>query len=344
MNLESNKLLERVPTKPPVIPPVLEGAKRPLWSVMIPVYNSILFLEQALRSVLNQGIGKEVMEIVVVDDASTDGNVEGLVRRVGGERVGYFRQDINVGKLRNLETCIKISKGHYIHILHSDDEVLPGFYAEIETLFNDYPHIGAAFTGYEYIDEHGKNIWNKPVVNPEKGVLKNWLTTIAQKQMVQPPAKVVKRSTYERLGSFYGVQYGEDWEMWIRIAMHFRVAHSPQILARHRIHDQDSSGDTMRTGQNIRDIYTIIQTIKLHMPDDQRNKITAISRKNFAEYFVRLSHKYYHEYHQTKTAVRQAIGSMTLYPNFLTLRLGILLLLKVIFGYKYFRKFVERVS
>lgn len=342
--MNKKKTIERTPTAPPVIPPVLEGAVRPRWSVMIPIYNGIHYLEATLQSVLCQALPKEEMEIVVVDDASTDGNVEALVQKICGERVGYFRQDQNVGSLRNFETCIKLSKGYYIHLLHGDDQIMPGFYEEIDGLFNQYPHVGAAFTGYEYIDEKDRIIWDNPRAAEEKGVLKNWLTTIAQKQIIQPPAKVVKRSSYERLGSFYGVHYGEDWEMWVRIAMHYTVAYSPKILARYRVHDQNISDRSMKTGQNIRDINTVIKTIKHYLPDEQRNKITAISRRNFAEYYVRLSHKYYHEYNETRTAVNQAIGSMMLYPNFLTVRLGVLLVLKVIFGYKYFRKFVEKVS
>jgi glycosyltransferase involved in cell wall biosynthesis len=336
--------IDRMPTAPPVIAPVLEGAFRPRWSVMIPVYNCIQYLEETIVTVLSQYKGREYMEIVVVDDASTDGDVEGLVARAGKGVIGYFKQDENVGSLRNFETCIKISKGYYIHLLHGDDQIKEGFYEEIDELFDTYPHIGAAFTSYEYMDEKGKRIWDTPIVSTQKGVLKNWLTTIAQKQMIQPPAKVVKRSSYERLGAFYGVHYGEDWEMWVRIAMHYTVAYSPKVLARYRVHEKNISGRSMRTGQNIRDIDTVIKTIRLYLPDEQRDKITAISRRNFAEYYVRLSHKFYHEYNDTTTAVRQAIGSMSLYPNFLTLRLGILLLLKVVTGYKYFRRFVEKVS
>lgn len=344
MNTHKPSKLDRIPSFPPIIPPVLEGAIRPKWSVMIPAYNCIQYLEGAMQAVLEQFPGKEAMEIVVVDDASTDGDVEALVNQVGKGIIGYFRQDQNVGSLRNFETCIKLSKGYYIHLLHGDGQIKPGFYKEIESLFDQYPHIGAAFTSYEYINEKGKIIWDNPYVSDEKGVLKNWLTNIAQKQIIQPPAKVVKRSIYERLGSFYGVEYGEDWEMWVRIAMHYKVAYSPEVLARYRVHEKNISGRSMRTGQNIRDIDTVIKTIRLYLPDDVRNKITAISRRNFAEYYVRLSHKFYHEYNDTITAIRQAIGSMKLYPNLLTLRLGILLLLKVIFGYKYFRKFVEKVT
>jgi glycosyltransferase involved in cell wall biosynthesis len=338
------QLPPRIPPSPPVIPPVLEGAIRPKWSVMIPVYNGMNFLAGTLASVIEQDMGVGTMEIVVVDDCSNDGDVEQITQSIGKGRIGYFRQDKNVGSLRNFETCIKLSKGYYIHLLHADDQVKPGFYAEMDELFSTYPHIGAACCGFEYIDERDRAIWDKPIVMNEKGVLKNWLTTIAQKQMIQPPAKVVKRSSYERLGAFYGVQFGEDWEMWVRIAMHYTVAYSPKILARYRVHEKNISGSSMRSGQNIRDIDTVINTIRLYLPDEQRNKITAISRRNFAEYYVRLSHKFYHEYNDTPTAVRQAMGSMSLYPNFITLRLGMLLLLKVLTGYKYFRRFVEKVS
>ena len=63
---------------------------------MMPVFNCGTYLEQALASVLVQAPEREHMQIVVVDDASNDIDVEALVRRVGGDRVDYFRQPENV--------------------------------------------------------------------------------------------------------------------------------------------------------------------------------------------------------------------------------------------------------
>ena len=114
---------ERVPQVPPKIAPIPDGVPRPLWSVMIPVYNSLPYLEQTIRSILAQDPGEELMQIEVVDDISKDGDVAALVERVGKGRVQFYQQPVNVGNVRNFETCINRARGHYVHLLHGDDYV-----------------------------------------------------------------------------------------------------------------------------------------------------------------------------------------------------------------------------
>ena len=62
----------------PLIEPVKEGIARPLWSVMIPTYNSGKYLRNTLQSVMAQDRGPEWMEIDVVDNCSTDDDPESL--------------------------------------------------------------------------------------------------------------------------------------------------------------------------------------------------------------------------------------------------------------------------
>src|SRR4051812_13573109 len=123
---------ERIPSSPPLIAPVDNTIKRPLWSVMIPTYNCSAFLRETLESVLLQDPGAEKMQIEVIDDASTDADIEQLVAEIGKGRIGFFRQPVNQGSLRNFETCLNRSKGEWVHILHGDDVVVKGFYNEIE--------------------------------------------------------------------------------------------------------------------------------------------------------------------------------------------------------------------
>src|ERR1700712_4497904 len=206
---------ERIPTIPPEIKPVPDSVIRPLWSVMIPTYNCSKYLIENIHSVLDQDPGAEQMQIEVIDDGSTDADVSELVQQIGKGRIGYYRQPQNVGSLRNFETCINRARGIYIHLLHGDDKVKTGFYNEIEMLFTRFPEAGAAFTGFTFVDEENKRLYDNQELLKEPGILNNWLFEIARSQLVQPPAMVVKRFVYEKLGSFYAVHYGEDWDMWV---------------------------------------------------------------------------------------------------------------------------------
>src|SRR3954469_12878802 len=130
---------DRIPKTPPIIKPIEYNGERPVWSIMIPVYNCFPYLRETLESVLVQDEGPQKMQIEVIDDCSIDGDIEALVQEIGKGRIGYFRQEVNKGSLRNFETCINRAKGKWIHLLHGDDLMEPGFYKEIDSLFNKYP-------------------------------------------------------------------------------------------------------------------------------------------------------------------------------------------------------------
>lgn len=277
----------------PDYPPRIESyssTNSPLWSVMIPVYNCIDYLEETLKSVLQQDAGSELMQIEVVDDYSSDGDVEGLVKKIGKGRIGYYRQKENLGSLRNFETCINRSKGKYVHLLHGDDRIEAGFYDEIGTLFRDYPEAGAAFTNFNYIDHKSSTIpiQNKCILE-SPGVIPNFLDKIAVKQLLQPPAMVVKRSTYEKLGSFYAVHFGEDWEMWARIGANFPVAYSPKYLASYRVgHGIGISHRSFNSGENIKDIKKVIDIIQNYLPECKQSQIKKASLAYYANYCVKV--------------------------------------------------------
>jgi glycosyltransferase involved in cell wall biosynthesis len=99
----------RIPLVAPEVATLPPGIVRPLWSVMIPTYNCTPYLQEAILSVLAQDMGPAHMQIEVVDDASTDAEVEQLEASIGGGRIQYYRQSVNVGSLRNFETCLNRS-------------------------------------------------------------------------------------------------------------------------------------------------------------------------------------------------------------------------------------------
>jgi glycosyltransferase involved in cell wall biosynthesis len=274
----------RVPKQPPAIAPVKDGVVRTMWSVMIPVYNCSNYLEETLRAVLEQDMGPELMQIEVVDDCSTDADVAQIVMHVGKGRVDYYCQPVNVGSLRNFETCLNRSRGKYIHLLHGDDKVKSGFYEEITKLFEMFPEAGAAFCAHEHIDVKGNLRFKKKPEMAKEGLLKNWLPILAEAQRVQYIAMVVKRSVYEHLGGFYAVVYGEDWEMWARIAKHYPIAYTPKYLAQYREHDSSISGDSFISGKNLEDIQTVIDIIVTYLPEKDRKRIKSTAEKKFAYY------------------------------------------------------------
>ncbi len=301
---------------------------------MIPCYNCSTFLIEAICSVLKQDPGPEIMQIEVVDDASTDSDVQSLVERWGKGRVNYFRQQENVGSLRNFETCLNRSTGYYIHLLHADDLVLPGFYKKMEDAFALSPSAGAAFTGFTHIDQNGEVLFHNKALQSVTGIIPNWLFRIGKAQLTQVVATVVKREVYEKVGGFYGVHYGEDWEMWVRIAAAWPVIYIPDRLAHYRVHENNITGRYFLSGQSMRDVEKVIESIQQYFPPARREEMKKLAQRHFAHYFAMTTDKIYHEYARPDIALQQAANAVKMHRCGTTLYYYFKIYGKMRIGYK----------
>jgi len=260
--------------------PVPEGTPRPLWSVMIPTYNCAKYLRETLVSVLAQDPGPERMQIEVVDDCSTKDEPEAVVQEIGMGRVVFHRQLKNVGHTRNFETCLHRSRGHFIHLLHGDDAVRPGFYARMEAALAGHPEIGAAFSRNVFIDERGNWTGLSPLEASQSGVLEDLLERQVVIQRIQTPAIVVRREVYETLGAFdRRLSWTEDWEMWTRIATKYPVWHEVEPLALYRTHANSNTGRYVRTGENLDDVNRCFSIIKNYVPTGGGERLTKQGRQ-----------------------------------------------------------------
>ena len=96
----------------------------PFVSVLIPTYNSVEFVEDTVRSIINQTYKN--IEIIIVDDASTDGTVEILKKLEKEEkRIKLFLNEKNLGITDNMNNGIMKCEGKYIAILDGDDWAYP---------------------------------------------------------------------------------------------------------------------------------------------------------------------------------------------------------------------------
>ena len=336
--------MQRIPESPPIILPVPNDIIRPLWSIMIPAYNCATYLPQAIESVLKQDAGTSVMQIEVIDDYSTDANIKELVEKIGKGRVTYYRQPENVGSLRNFETCLNRAKGKYVHLLHGDDAVELNFYATIESLFNKFPEAGAAFTNFSYIDE---NSFKVPMSNnkllDECGIINDFLYKIARRQLIQPPAIVVKRDVYENVGGFFAVHFGEDWEMWARIASKYPVAYAPIRLACYRVANiQSISQQSFLTGQNIRDITKVVDIIQNYLPEQKRKEIRNFALAYYSIYCVKVANSLLRT--NRKAAFIQAKGAFRMHKNLRTLYWVCRFYLMHLFRYKELEQMTDRIK
>jgi glycosyltransferase involved in cell wall biosynthesis len=250
---------------------------------MIPTYNRATYLERTLASVLAQDPGPHDMQIEVVDDASVVDDPEPLVRRVGGGRIGFFRQPRRLGTAGAFNSCVERSMGHWVHILDSDDIVLPGFYERFKTVLEKREDVGAAFCRSAIMDENDRWLWVHDLERTTPGILPDFVSKIGSDQTIETPSIVVKRRIYEELGGFHNdLSYATDWEMWIRIAARYPFWYEPDILAVWRDHQNSSSVSFIKTAGNIADMRRCIEISRPLLPPDRAKHISRTARERLA--------------------------------------------------------------
>ena len=252
----------------PAIAPRPEGTPF-LWSVMIPCYKAApYYLAKTLRSVLRQDPGKLVMQIMVIDDASPNGAPAELIKKIAGDRVTVHREEKNLGLAGIWNRCIERAEGRWVHILHQDDLVKPGFYEKLKAGTESLAAPALLYCRHAFIDSEGKQGWLSELDAETAGCLPDALPHLARQQMIQTPSVVVRRSAYEAVGGFRSdLCFTLDWEMWCRLARKFPVWYEPQVLASYRLHSAAATSRLRLAGSDVDDIRKCIEIISGYVPD-----------------------------------------------------------------------------
>ena len=203
--------------------------KEPLVSCIIPVYNGERFLAEAIESVLAQSYGK--VEIIVVDDGSTDGT-PGVVARFG-DRVSYVRQD-NAGPSAARNRGLKEVRGEFITFLDADDLWEESKLEKQLARFRERPELSYSVTMTQ-------NFWEEEAKEEE--------ARFADHRRSKPiPGYVtltlmVKREWMDRIGGFdESLAHGDAADWFQRIDEAGGVGElMNEVLARRRLHGENRS-------------------------------------------------------------------------------------------------------
>ncbi|MGH8000706.1 MAG: tetratricopeptide repeat protein [Brasilonema sp.] len=275
----------------PAIPSVSEQEdKRPFWSVVIPVYNRTKYLLECLAGVLAQWPGEEEMEILVMDNASQTPVFE-IVNSIGKGVVHYYRNPENLGCIKNMNAGIALSRGQWIHVIPDDDYVLPGFYSQLkQSLEGCSESIGAAFTGYENINEKEEVIFSQQVYGEYRGLAQNWLWKIGVSNPLNMSAIVIRRLAHEQLGGYLPeLSFTPDWELYKRIAAFYDWWCEPCILARFRQHSQTITAEVLSSGTEVTCFREAIEISEKYLPAEHCAGITAKARSWYFSYSLELA-------------------------------------------------------
>lgn len=250
---------------------------------MVPTYNRADLLRPCLESVLAQDLGEEKMEIVVIDDHSTD-RPDHVVADVGGGRVTLVAHAQNCGPVPTFNDCLDRARGELVHILHGDDLVHPGFYEEIDRLVRTAPTAGLYATSYDKIDVTGRVVGTRRAVDDATVA-----SAFADGNPFQFCSTVVRRSAYEDHGGFTtSLIHTADLEAWARIGARTGLATSPMVRASYRMFSEQHSAELRRSADNLIDHERAYAILSAHgdlaLTDDHLANLRRTARRQAANY------------------------------------------------------------
>lgn len=210
-----------------------------LVSIVMPVHNAERFLEEAIRSVMQQTYTN--WELLVIDDNSTDGSMAVAVRLAAEDtRIKIFSNPEPTGypaTPRNM--AVDLAQGRYIAFLDSDDVWLPGKLEHQLPFFSESEKIGVVFSNYEKIDEDSERdnrvIKARKITDYNKLLLGNVIGNVTALYDVERVGKV----------HFCKVRH-EDYAMWLSILKRgFIARNTGKVMALYRVTGNSVSANKM---------------------------------------------------------------------------------------------------
>jgi glycosyltransferase involved in cell wall biosynthesis len=201
-------------------------------SIVTPSYNQAAFLEETIRSVLEQDY--EPIEYVVVDDGSTDESWK-IVERYADALAWWTRQE-NAGQVAALNRGFEHTTGEYMAYLNSDDTLLPGAVSRMAAELDADPELWLVYGDALYTDERSRE--TGPLPSRDFDVVE--MVRRADNHVVQP-STLWRREAWERLGPLNEAGwYFFDFEFFARFPPE-RVRRIPEPLSTYRIHSEAKS-------------------------------------------------------------------------------------------------------
>jgi glycosyltransferase involved in cell wall biosynthesis len=208
----------------------------PLVSVVCLCYNHERFVEEALRSVKAQTYPN--IQLIVVDDRSTDGSVEVIdrtLKETGGAE--FIPHSSNLGNCRAFNRGFEKARGELIIDLSADD-VLSSERVQkgIDAFQSADASTGVHFSDAELIDETGKRIGFHSDRFPHATVREGDIyVEVLQRYFINGPTMMMRREVFEKLGGYDETLAYEDFDFWVRSARDFKYIYTPEPLVKRRI-------------------------------------------------------------------------------------------------------------
>jgi glycosyltransferase involved in cell wall biosynthesis len=203
----------------------------PLVSVVVPSYNHARYVQAAVQSVLDQSYAH--VELIVIDDGSTDDSLEVLERLGGGF---HLESQPNAGQAATLNRGWTIARGEILSYLSADDLLMPHAIANAVEYLRRSPATVMVYGDFDLIDERSRVL--RRVRAPDF----DYFDMVVRTACPPGPGVFFRRGAHEAAGGWNpAFRQWPDYDYWLRLGLQGSFQRIPQALAAFRVHDQSQT-------------------------------------------------------------------------------------------------------
>lgn len=206
--------------------------EKPLVSIVTPSFNQARFLEETIRSILEQDYPN--LEYLIADGGSTDGSLE-IIQRYE-KQLSWWVSEKDQGQTDAINKGFAHARGEILAWLNSDDTYEPQAISEAVDTLQANPETGMVYGDANLVDEKGLIIGKFPARQTDYPKLKRGYVHIPQQ------SAFFRASLWRQIGpldpSFY---FAMDYDLWVRLARHSELLYVPRTWSNFRLHEAGKS-------------------------------------------------------------------------------------------------------
>ena len=212
-------------------------ADAPRVSIFVQAYNTAAYVGDCLASVLAQE-SRHAFEVLVIDDASTDGTTD-IIARLADPRVRLIRHQPNTGAIATANEGYGLARGEFIARLDSDDRLRPQFIERTVSALLANPRLGLAYGDVVTIDAAGCVTSSTGMVRRSGPEVGNEFLPLLLENFIPAPSTMVRREALQPLLPIPSHYRFLDWYITTGITEQWDSCFVPEVLADYRVHGEN---------------------------------------------------------------------------------------------------------
>jgi len=196
----------------------------------MPVFNGEKYLREAVESILSQTF--KDFKFIIIDDCSVD-NSWRILNSYDNQRICIIRNETNLGLPKTRNIGLSLARGEYLAIMDADDISLPKRLERQVNFMDEHPEIGICGTWARQFGSDEQEVWKYKIKHEDihMGLLFS--------NRMNHSSLMLRRKYLSQHNIIYDIffEYAEDYDLYVRCAVHFKLANIPEVLVHCRAHE-----------------------------------------------------------------------------------------------------------